>query len=358
MLARTWAFPRSLPARLFVEMRARRILRYLDSTRGRGNILIFLTPEHGNIGDSAIIIAEKEFFRKYFPGRTVVEIPQGLDRPVAARLGAVHGDDSVITVPGGGFLGNLWLPANYVQKNYLENFPDRRIVLFPNTIFFEEKDGWRREIAETRAAYRAHPNLHVFIRDKSIDFLKKEILGEDSPRAHGAPDIVLSLDRSAPKFERAGVLLCFRADKEKVLPDAAVAELEARLRERGERASRTDTVVPYGVPAEVREFEVERKFDEFRRARLVITDRLHGMIFAAITGTPCIALNNSSGKVEGVWSLWLRHLDYVKFVREAAEIPALLDAMLALGGRRYDTSVFEKYWADIAATLRGNATGG
>ena len=86
--------------------------------------------------------------------------------------------------------------------------------------------------------------------------------------------------------------------------------------------------VPYGVPAEVREFEVERKFDEFRRARLVITDRLHGMIFAAITGTPCIALNNSSGKVEGVWSLWLRHLDYVKFVREAAEIPALLDAML------------------------------
>ena len=96
--------------------------------------------------------------------------------------------------------------------------------------------------------------------------------------------------------------------------------------------------VPYGVPAEVREFEVERKFDEFRRARLVITDRLHGMIFAAITGTPCIALNNSSGKVEGVWSLWLRHLDYVKFVREAAEIPALLDAMLRkiLGGHRRD----------------------
>lgn len=355
MLARTWAFPRSLPSRLFVEMRARRILRYLDSTRGRGNILIFLTPEHGNIGDSAIIIAEKEFFRKYFPGRTVVEIPQGLDRPVAARLGAVHGDDSVVTVPGGGFLGNLWLPANYVQKNYLENFPNRRIVLFPNTIFFEEKGGWRREIAETRAAYRAHGDLHVFIRDKSIDFLKKEILGEDSPRAHGAPDIVLSLDRSAPKFERAGVLLCFRADKEKVLPDAAVAELEARLRERGERASRTDTVVPYAVPAEVREFEVERKFDEFRRARLVITDRLHGMIFAAITGTPCIALNNSSGKVEGVWSLWLRHLDYVKFVREAAEIPALLDAMPALGGRRYDPSVFEPHWEKLAAVIHGSS---
>ena len=72
MLARTWAFPRSLPSRLFVEMRARRILRYLDSTRGRGNIVIFGTPEHGNIGDHAIVLAEREFFKKHFPGRTVV----------------------------------------------------------------------------------------------------------------------------------------------------------------------------------------------------------------------------------------------------------------------------------------------
>ncbi len=101
----------------------------------------------------------------------------------------------------------------------------------------------------------------------------------------------------------------------------------------------------------MREFETERKFDEFRRARLVITDRLHGMIFAAITGTPCIALNNSSGKVEGVWSLWLQHLDYVKFVQDATEIPALLDAMLALGARRYDPAVFEKYWRELAESI-------
>ena len=352
ILARLWAFPRSLPARFFTEMRARRILRYLEATSGRNTLLLIGTPEHGNIGDHAIVVAERELFKTRLPDHTIIEVPTNIFCPAAARF-AVHGDDVVVTVPGGGFLGNLWISEEYMLRKLLKTFPRRRVTVFPQTIFFERKGEWERELAETRAAYRAHGNLHVFIRDKSIDFLKKEILGEDSPRAHGAPDIVLSLDRSAPKFERAGVLLCFRADKEKVLPDAAVAELEARLRERGERASRTDTVVPYGVPAEVREFEVERKFDEFRRARLVITDRLHGMIFAAITGTPCIALNNSSGKVEGVWSLWLRRLDYVKFVREAAEIPALLDAMLALGGRRYDPSVFDAHWRDLAAVLAG-----
>lgn len=357
MLARAWAFPRGVAARYALRVRGRRIARYLEATRERGNIVIFGTPEHGNIGDHAIVLAEREFFKKHFPERNVVEVVDSVFPAAEKDFRALSGN-AVLTIVGGGNLGNLWLSAERAYRRILAAFPRRRVTVFPQTIFFERKGEWERELAETRAAYRAHPDLHVFIRDGSVDFMRREIVGGNFSDVRSAPDIVLSLDRSAPKFERAGVLLCFRADKEKVLPDAAVAELEARLRERGERASRTDTVVPYGVPAEVREFEVERKFDEFRRARLVITDRLHGMIFAAITGTPCIALNNSSGKVEGVWSLWLRHLDYVKFVREAAEIPALLDAMLALGGRRYDPSVFEKYWADIAATLRGNATGG
>lgn len=349
---RLTAFPRGIAARYALRVRGRRIARYLEATRERGNIVIFGTPEHGNIGDHAIVLAERKFFKKHFPGRNVVEVVDSLF-PVAEKDFRALSGNEMLTIVGGGNLGNLWLSAERAYRRIFASFPRRRVTVFPQTIFFEKKGDWERELAETRAAYRAHPDLHVFIRDKSVDFMRREIVGGNFSDVRSVPDIVLSLDRSAPKFKRSGVLLCFRADKEKVLPDAAVADLEARLRERGERASRTDTVVPYGVPAEVREFEVERKFDEFRRARLVITDRLHGMIFAAITGTPCIALNNSSGKVEGVWSLWLRRLDYVKFVRDAAEIPARLDEMLALGGRRYDPSVFEKYWRELADVVAG-----
>lgn len=354
LLRKIYLIPRVILAGLFTEMRARRLIAYLKATHGLGNILIFLTPEHGNIGDSAIIIAEKEFFRKRFPGRTVVEVPQGLDGPVAAKLSTVHSDNFVVTVPGGGFLGNLWLPSDYVEQVYLKNFPRRKVILFPNTIFFEKKGDWEKEIEDTRRAYQAHRDLHVFIRDKSIDFMRERIVGGNFGDVRSVPDIVLSLNRSEPKFERKGVLLCFRADKEKVFSEEAIANLEKKLEAQGERVLRTDTVVPYGVPAEVREAEVERKFDEFRKARLVITDRLHGMIFATITGTPCIALNNSSGKVEGVWSLWLQHLNYVRFVRSAEEIPVHLDEMLALGGQRYNPAVFEKYWQEIADTIKGD----
>lgn len=352
ILRRICLSPRMILLRVFTEMRARRIVAYLNATRGRGNILIFLTPEHGNIGDQAIIVAEREFFKKRLPGRMIVEVPQGLDRPVAAKLSTGHSDNFVVTVPGGGFLGNLWLPSNYVEEVYLKKFPTRKIVLFPNTIFFEKKGAWKKEIEETRIAYQAHKDLHVFIRDRSIDFMRERIVGGNFSEVHSVPDIVLSLNRSEPKFERRGVLLCCRSDKEKVLSDDAIASIEKKLFDKGEQVIRTDTVVPYGVSSSVREFEVERKFDEFRRARLVITDRLHGMIFATITGTPCIALNNSSGKVEGVWSLWLKHLNYVKFVQRAEEIPALLDEMLALGGQRYNPVVFERYWQEIAEVCK------
>lgn len=340
----------SVVQKIHLRCRARDSVRYLKSAHSNSAILLFGTPEHGNVGDLAIALAEKEFLKSRFPNSVVVEVPSAVVSAAVSRFKEMY-DAVKIVVHGGGFLGNLWISEEYMFRKLLATFPRKRVVVFPQTIFFEENATRERELEATRAAYRAHADLHIFIRDKSIDFMRREIVGGNFSDVRGVPDIVLSLDRSAPKFERAGVLLCFRADKEKTLPDTAVAAIEARLRERGESIVRTDTVVPYGVPAELREFETERKFDEFRRARLVITDRLHGMIFAAITGTPCIALNNSSGKVEGVWSLWLQHLDYVKFVQDATEIPALLDAMLALGARRYDPAVFEKYWRELAESI-------
>ena len=40
---------------------------------------------------------------------------------------------------------------------------------------------------------------------------------------------------------------------------------------------------------------------QFSKSKLVVTDRLHGMILSVITGTNCIAFDNSSGKVSGVY---------------------------------------------------------
>jgi len=352
---RPMAFPRAVVLKMAKELRIRRIVNYCKATSGDKRVYLFFTPEHGNIGDHAIVVAERDFFKRFLPDFGIVEIPEQIDRSVAALISLdVHSGKEVVAIHGGGWLGNLWFPWDYVAKGYLEAFPDKRIVMFPNTFFFEKKGDWEKEIEMSRDAYLKHKDLHVFIRDKSVDFTREKIMPTARERVYSVPDIVLSLDRSEPKFERKGVLLCFRADKEKVVPAETFDAIEKNLRSRGESCSRTDTVVPYGVPAFMREIEVEKKFDEFRRSRLVITDRLHGMIFATITGTPCIAVNNISKKVQGVWELWLRErFPYVKFVENADEIPALLDEMLALGSQHYDPSVFDAYWQQLANVIRG-----
>ena len=46
------------------------------------------------------------------------------------------------------------------------------------------------------------------------------------------------------------------------------------------------------------EEKIEEMLKKYRKCQLVITDRLHGMIFATITSTPCIALGNYNHKIK------------------------------------------------------------
>ena len=51
----------------------------------------------------------------------------------------------------------------------------------------------------------------------------------------------------------------------------------------------------------------KNKINEFADVQLVITDRLHSMIFSIIGGTKCIAFDNKTKKVSGVYDEWLKN---------------------------------------------------
>jgi pyruvyl transferase EpsI len=117
----------------------------------------------------------------------------------------------------------------------------------------------------------------------------------------------------------------------------------------------TDTVVPYVISYDMREYELEKKLDEFRSAKLVITDRLHGMIFAAITGTPCVALNNISKKVEGVYQ-WIKYLDYIKMAQTVDDALLAADALLKANLHPiWDNKPLMSYFGKLADIVRGGA---
>ena len=115
------------------------------------------------------------------------------------------------------------------------------------------------------------------------------------------PDIVLSSTANlygvVPAL-RFGVLMCLRNDPEKAVADEQWVHLEHYLDDIGKWHRRTDMYSAGAVTVSNRKERVREKMQEFCGAELVITDRLHGMVFAALTGTPCIAFSNNNHKVK------------------------------------------------------------
>jgi pyruvyl transferase EpsI len=86
--------------------------------------------------------------------------------------------------------------------------------------------------------------------------------------------------------------------------------------------------------------EFENLLLDFSMSKLVITDRLHGMIFCVITGTPCIVLPNSNHKIRGTYHDWLSNLNYIKLVEDIKDLKLFnsnVEEMLDL-----DTKVIRK----------------
>ena len=50
-----------------------------------------------------------------------------------------------------------------------------------------------------------------------------------------------------------------------------------------------------------RMIEIKKKIVEFSSCKIIVTDRLHGMIFSLIAGVPCVAIDNKNHKVSGVY---------------------------------------------------------
>ena len=100
------------------------------------------------------------------------------------------------------------------------------------------------------------------------------------------------------------------------------------------------------IKKNVRKEIVEEKLNQFKKSEIVITDRLHGMIFATITGTPCIALSNYNYKVKGTYE-WIKHLEYIKFTEDINEIPNLINELKLLKGSKYDNSFIQEYYNSI-----------
>lgn len=275
-------------------------------------ILINL-PIYGNLGDQAIAVAEMQFFKKL--GFRVIEVNENIVEDDRNRFYKHIRKNKAIIICGGGFSGCLWRTEEqrYIRKP-LRFLPNNRIIVFPQTVTFDlDSESCRKFFEESKRLYSAHCDLTFFVREKSSYCFM--IQNMPDVKTIIAPDIVMALDVPEYNSERTYIAFCLRTDKERMINCEDDLKRNILQKYPNYEITYVDNLVNRCIYSKDRKTEVYAQLEKFSKAKLVITDRLHGMIFAAITATPCIAFDNSNGKVGGVYDEWLKDNEYVKFCK-------------------------------------------
>lgn len=274
-------------------------------------MIVMQTPLHDNMGDHAIAYAQRKFLEDHFSDYAYIEIPFDDVVRTAKRLRKALNKEDIIFIHGGGNIGDMYLWEEYTRRYIIKHFKNNPIISFPQTMSFSSGRIGEIERRKTKKLYKRNRRLYLLAREmKSYEVMRKTF-GES--KVFLTPDIVLSLDERADK-KREGVLACFRSDGEKATDDQFNRELIEDLRKKHKRVELADTAIKRRVTLETREGELNAIWDKFRTAEVVLTDRLHGMIFCAITCTPCVVFKNTNHKIECSYNDWLSGLRYIRFV--------------------------------------------
>ena len=269
------------------------------------------TADHMNLGDHAISHATMKYVSNILPEVQVVQIPEEECYSSLKQMKRNIRSKDFIILQGGGNFGDQYYYTEQIRRTYIKKFKHNYIILFPQTMHFTDSKRGEKELKLSQKIYKKNKNLVLCAREE-VSFGKMKKLFPHN-NAQCCPDIVLSLEDVRLKEEcRSGALICIRNDIEGTLDNDTRQILIKKICGVYNEITELDTVCSKKISSQDREEVLREIWKNFSSVELVLTDRLHGMIFAAITGTPCIVLDNTNHKVEGVYK-WISHFSYIKF---------------------------------------------
>ena len=324
-----------------------------EAGKGPKRFWIFCTPEYGNLGDQALLFAEEAFVRHYFPDYRICKAPLGRTDGLSggAIAGLVRPGDCCAIQAGGNF-GTLYPGIHLSQEHIIRSLWKKRLFVFPQTFYYGEDAEGKRALQRTKEVYEKSRGLLLFARERdSHEFVRnhfptvKTVLG---------PDMALYLPPYESSKPRHGVLVGIRPDGERTISDGAYGQLLELLAKRFGRLEDFDTDVYRNLSEEEAREELTELWERMAGAEAVVTDRLHGMVFAALTQTPCVLLRSLSHKIEGVYQ-WVKPLEYIQLARDVNGVDAALDRAMAVRNPIFDLPEVRKAFDEMAALIRSQA---
>ena len=313
------------------------------------NCIYFLgSEEYGNIGDHKIAEAIQSFAARYFPNYQLLEITCRDYSNAKFYMQKYIKRKDIIFLTGGGNLGDAYPTTEKIRQDIILTWKENLKVVFPQTIDFSETDVENECLKGAMNVYLNKNNVILSTREKTSFQIAKKLFECDVLLV---PDIVLSCDEQKREEREKNVLFCFRNDQEKTMDEGAKDRLKKEIVKEGYEIKQIDLQLLYDVNKGQRKEEIEQKLEEIRKTSLVITDRLHGMVFSAITATPCIAFSNYNHKIKGTYE-WLSYLTYIKYAENEEQAVKEVQKLLNISTCKFDNEPLIKYYEQLANVIR------
>ncbi len=302
-------------------------------------ICIFMgTPRHKNLGDHAIVYAQYKYIGKMYPDMAIFEFSKIEYETYRILLKRIINKKALIVIDGGGNLGTLWPEEDALINNVISDFQDNRIIIFPQTAYYEGDK--RNELIKAFSdKINSHKDILLMVRDKASYEIFKNLIEESKLQL--SPDIVLRMGTEIlgkKSLQRTDIGICIRDDKESVNKIDIKNNICSILKKKEYSYKFITTFADHNIYPEEREHILKEKWTEFASYKLIITDRLHGMIFSAITETPCIVFDNLSRKVSGGYE-WVKDFNFVILHRDIDDLEKIdneIDSLLNDYGDRIE----------------------
>ena len=139
------------------------------------------------------------------------------------------------------------------------------------------------------------------------------------------PDVVLTM-KTDFRGKRKGAVILLRNDIERKYTEEQEKKIESILKKYYTDIERTDTEISSSEFLKNKDGCFKDKLAQIGKAEVVVTDRLHGMVFSAITETPCIVLDNYNHKVRETYR-WISHLPYIKYLTDISLLEDMVNEL-------------------------------
>jgi len=124
-------------------------------------------PSHYNIGDHLIWLGSLMYLRQVRRAKIDYIAPLNKFSP---KEFSIRSPEGVIFLHGGGNFGDLWPNHHNFRESIVQQYPNRKIVIFPQTIYFSSEES----TARSAKIFNKHPDVTIFVRDdRSYEIAKQ-----------------------------------------------------------------------------------------------------------------------------------------------------------------------------------------